>query len=62
MSLLLNVSGVRIEPVPPLPGYYDPVAQVWSPYSDVKTVEEAIPLLMTGSKTQSGGQDDDTAS
>jgi hypothetical protein len=61
MSLLLNVSGEKLKPDPALLGSYDPVRQLWSTLVDVDSVEQAIPLLMSGSKTKSGGVEDDTS-
>jgi len=61
MSMLLEVTGVHIQPTDRVPGHFDPETQVWSSFSEVTRVEDALSLFLTGATTQSGGVNDDTS-
>ena len=61
MSLLLAVSGAEIGNSEEVVGHYDPVTQTWSTFPNDLAFENAPPSLLTGSKTQCQGVDDDTS-
>jgi hypothetical protein len=58
MSVLFSVAAVPVSPPEPPAGFYNASEQLWSTVAANRSIEEALPLLLSGTTTYCPNGDD----